>query len=388
MNNFIYNIPVKVYFGENQLCNLGPEILKYGRKILLVYGSSSIRKMGLYDEIIAELSSHNISISELPGIEPNPKIDAVRKGVLICKREKIDVVLAAGGGSTIDTAKYIAAGACVDHDSWDFFSQKAPIEKALPVIDIPTLSATGSEMDCCGVISNPESHDKIARQNPVLFPKVSFLNPCFTFSVDSFQTACGSVDMMSHIMEVYFNINPDFCMLDSFMEGMMKSIIHFTPIAINEPTNYEARANLMWISSWAINGFINGGKRQSWSCHPMEHELSAFYNITHGLGLAILIPKWLEYCLDESTIPKYVQFGTNVFGMDPALPDIEIAEQSILLLKDFFYITLKLKSTFGDIGIDNKNFSTMSKKAVSNGQLSGFKTLTQSDVEKIYTMCL
>ncbi len=388
MNSFIYDVPVKVYFGENQLCHLGEELKKYGKRVLLTYGGGSIKKIGLYDEVVSQIKNAGLELFELSGIEPNPRIDSVRKGAEICKKENIDVLLAVGGGSTLDATKYMAAGACVDFDAWKFFSEWAPIEKALPIVTILTLSATGSEMDCGGVISNPETKDKIGRMAPPLLPKASFLDPTLTYTVSPYQTACGAADMVSHIIEVYFNMEQDLYMLDCFMEGMMKTIIKYAPIAMKEPKNYEARANLMWTSSWAINGFVNGGKQQEWSCHPMEHELSAIYDITHGLGLAILTPRWLEYCLDETTVSKYYQFGTNVFGIDPSLDEMTVAKKSIEMLSDFLFNTLGLKSTFTEVGIKKDDFEVMAKKACEGSVLEGFKPLEQKDIEKIFEMCI
>lgn len=388
MKNFTYDIPVKVYFGENQLRHLGGELSKYGKRILLTYGGGSIKKNGLYDKVAAEIKKAGLELFELSGIEPNPRIDSVRKGAQICKKEKIDVLLAVGGGSTIDAAKFIAAGACVDFDPWKFLSEGAPIETALPVITVLTLSATGSEMDSCGVISNPETKDKIGRLAPPLLPKVSFLDPSNTYSVSPYQTACGAADMISHILEVYFNMDQDLYMLDCFMEGLLKTIIKYAPVAMKEPNNYEARANLMWASSWAINGFAKGGRRQGWSCHPMEHELSAVYDITHGLGLAILTPRWMEYCLDDTTVSKYCQFGTNVFGLDPALDQMTVAKKSIEKLSEFFFLTLGLKSTLTEVGISPSDFPAMAKKSCGGKVLNGFKPLGQKDIEKIFEMCL
>lgn len=388
MNSFVYDIPVKVYFGENQLGNLADELKRFGNRVLLTYGGGSIKKSGLYDQITEEIRKAGLELFELSGIEPNPRIDSVRKGAQICKEEHIDVLLAVGGGSTIDATKYMAAGACVDHDPWEFFSKWAPIEKALPIVTVLTLSATGSEMDPGGVISNPETKDKIGRLAPQLLPKVSFLDPTLTYTVNAYQTACGAADMMSHIIEVYFNMEQDLYMLDCFMEGLMKTIIRFAPIAMKEPDNYEARANLMWASSWAINGFVNGGKQQEWSCHPMEHEVSAIYDITHGLGLAILTPRWMEYCLDESTVSKYYQFGVNVFGIDASLPAMEVAEKSIEMLKEFLFKTLELKSSFKKVGIDDTYFEIMARKSCNDGTLKGFKPLRQKDIEEIFNMCL
>ena len=390
INDFIYNIPTKVYFGRDQLKNLGAELKQYGTRVLMTYGGGSIKKIGLYDRVVQEIKEAGLELFELSGIEPNPRINSVRKGVRMCKENHIDVLLAVGGGSTIDATKIMAAGACVDHDPWDFMdlNKRAPIAKALPIVSILTLSATGSEMDTAAVISNPETQDKLGRLDPNLFPKASFLDPTNTFSVSAYQTACGSADILSHLFEVYFNMHDGFYMLDCFMEGLMKTVIKYAPVAMREPDNYEARANLMWASSWAINGFIIGGKRKEWSCHPMEHELSAVYDITHGLGLAILTPRWMEYCLDETTVSKYVQFGVNVFGIDPTLAPMDIAHKAIEMLSDFLFNTLQLKRTFPEVGIDRSHFAQMAKKAVNGGTLPGFKPLNQEDVERIYEMCM
>ncbi|WP_426351384.1 iron-containing alcohol dehydrogenase [Alloiococcus sp. CFN-8] len=388
MNSFVYDIPTRVYFGENQFGHLGEELSKYGKRVLMAYGGGSIKKIGLYDTLMAEMNKFGLEVYELSGIEPNPRIDSVRAGAKICKEKNIDVILAVGGGSVLDASKWMAAGAYVDHDPWDFFSKWAPVEKALPLITVLTLSATGSEMDAGGVISNLETKDKIGRMDPLLQPKVSFLDPTITYSVSKYQTACGAADILSHIIEVYFNMNQDLYMLDCVMEGLMKTVIKYTPIALEKPDDYEARANLMWASSWAINGFVDGGKDQAWSCHPMEHELSAFYDITHGLGLAILTPRWMEYCLDDTTVSKYVQFGVNVFGIDPTLPSMDIAKRSIQLLSDFLFNQLGLDDTFTKVGIKEEDFPVMARKACMNETIPGFRPLNQHDIENIFRMCL
>ncbi|MDF2821900.1 MAG: butanol dehydrogenase [Clostridiales bacterium] len=388
MNNFVYNIPTKVYFGENQLENLGAELSKYGKKVLLTYGGGSIKKIGLYDKVVAEISKAGLELFELSGIDPNPRVSSVNAGADICKKEDIDVLLAVGGGSVLDCTKYIGAATYYDGDAWDILLKKAPVEKCLPIITVLTLAATGSEMDAGGVISNPETKDKIGLIFPVMQPKVSFLDPTVTYTVNKFHTACGAADMISHIIEVYFNMNQDLYMLDYVMEGLMKTIIKFAPIAMEKPDDYEARANLMWTSTWAINGFVNGGKRQAWSCHPMEHELSAIYDITHGLGLAILTPRWMEYTLNENTVSKFYQFGVNVFGLDGTLPQMEVAKKSIEMLKDFLFGTLGLSSTLTEIGIDDTNFEIMAKKSVTGGTMYAFQPLAASDIEEIFRMCL
>ncbi len=388
MNGFIYDIPTRVYFGENQLEHLGEALSKYGKRVLLTYGGGSIKESGLYDKVVVEVEKAGLKLFELSGIEPNPKVASVNQGAAICKKEKIDVLLAVGGGSVIDCTKFIGAAAFYDGDAWDILIEKVTVTQCLPIIDILTLAATGSEMDSAGVISNPETKDKIGLMFPVMRPKVSFLDPTNTYSVSRYQTACGAADMLSHIIEVYFNMDQDLYMLDTVMEGLMKTIIKFAPIAMEQPTNYEARANLMWTASWAINGFVMGGKRQAWSCHPIEHELSAIYDITHGLGLAILTPRWMTYTLDETTASKFYQFGVNVFGIDPSLEPMEVGIKSIEMLASFLFKTLELQSTLTEIDIDETHFTHMAQKACGGTEIKGFTKLNQADIENILKMCL
>lgn len=388
MKDFVYNIPTKVYFGIDQLENLSREVKVYGDKVLLVYGGGSIKKIGLYDKIIAELKKENIVVYELGGVNPNPKIESIRKGAEICKEHGVDLVLAVGGGSTIDASKFIAAAACVEFDAWDFFSQWKPIEKVLPIITVLTMSATGSEMDCGAVISNMDTNEKLGRGSFDFFPKVSFLNPENTYSVSSYQTACGAADIFSHVLEEYFNLESGLYMLDCFMEGLLKTVIKYAPIAMKEPNNYEARANLMWASSWAINGFIKGGRSLEWSCHPIEHELSAFYDITHGLGLAIITPKWMKYCLGEENVDIYYRYGVNVFEIDGKKEKKEVALEAISLTGQFFYDTLGLKEKLSEVDIDDEKFEKMANKACRRGKINGFKELLPEDVKEILYMSL
>ncbi len=387
MNNFIYDIGTKVYFGKDQLEHLGPEIKKYGKKVLLTYGGGSIKKVGLYQRVVEELTKAGLEIFELANIEPNPRVTSVNKGADICKKEDIDVLLAVGGGSVIDCTKVIAAATYYDGDAWDIMLNKVDVKKALPIFTILTLSATGSEMNPNEVITNLETNDKIGLAFPPLRPKVSFLDPTLTYTVSKYQTACGSADILNHILEVYFNMDNDLYMLDTVMEGLMKTVIKYAPIAYHSPDNYEARANLMWASSWAINGFVSGGKTHDWTCHPIEHELSAYYDITHGLGLAIITPKWLEYALNETTASKFKQFGVNVFNIDEKLDAMEVAKLSIAKLKQFLYEDLHLDDSLSKLNIGDEKFEIMAKKACQYDSIKGFVTLYPKDVEKILEMC-
>lgn len=384
MNSFIYDIPTKVYFGKDQLGNLGKEVEKYGKRVLLTYGGGSIKKTGLYDKVMAELNKIGAEVFELSGISPNPRVESVREGAEICKKNNVDLILAVGGGSVLDCSKFIGAATFYDGDAWDISIGKVDVEKCLPLITILTLSATGSEMDCGGVITNEATQDKVGRMCKSMQPKVSFLDPTNTYTVSAYQTACGAADILSHIFEEYFNLNKDLEMLDGFMEVLIKTVIKYTPIAIKEPTNYEARANIMWASSWAINGFIVGGKRQNWSCHPMEHQLSAVYDITHGLGLAILTPRWMRYSLSEKTVDRFYRFATNVFGLTGE-DKMAVSVKGIEKLEEFLFKTIGLTDTLSKLGIDDKYFDVMAEKAASENT---FTPLTKEDVKKIYEMCL
>lgn len=389
MNNFVFQNTTKIYFGKGQLVHLADELKQYGTRVLLTYGGGSIKRIGLYDSIVSSLNESGFTVFELPGVEPNPRHTTVNKGADICKKENIDVLLAVGGGSTIDCTKAIAAAAYYEGDAWDLVKQKVPVTKALPILTVLTLSATGSEMDCGGVISNMETNEKIGLVHPLLQPKVSFLDPEYTYSVSRFQTACGSVDIISHIFDCnYFTAGDKMDMMSRIQEEVIRTVIKYAPIALEQPENYEARANLMWASSWALNRFLDNGIIQAPTCHMIEHELSAFYDITHGLGLAIITPRWMEYILDETTAPQIKKFGVNILGVEDNLSDMDGAKETIHRLSDFLFKKLGLQSRLSEVGIDDRNFSIMAEKACAGGTLKGYKTLTPKDVEAIFRMCL
>ena len=388
MNNFIYEIPTKIFFGKDQIQNLGAEISKYGKNVLLTYGGGSIKRSGLYEKVYAQAQTFNLNIFELGGIDPNPRISSVKEGAKICKENNIDVVLAVGGGSTIDCSKFICANALDEvEDPWDYFIGKAKVTKALPLITVLTIAAAGSEMNFGGVLTNEDLKLKLNTSNPILRPKASFLDPTLTYTVSKFQTACGAADIFSHLIEVYFNLKADFFMLRRINEALLKTVIKYGPIALDEPENYEARANLMWSSSWAQNGFLKAGDAINWSCHPIEHELSAINDLTHGLGLAILTPKWMEYCLNNTTLPIYVELGVNVFDIDSSKDSKTIAYETIQKVKDFFYKDLGLSDTLSKVGIFEKDFEIIAKNACKGKTLNSFVPLDQKAIEDILMMC-
>ncbi len=391
MKDFVFSNTTKVYFGKEQLDNLGSEVSGFGKKVLLVYGGGSIKKIGLYDKVMEELKKVGMEVLELPGVEPNPRHTTVNKGAAICKKEGVDVILAVGGGSTIDASKGIATTALADTDDvWNLVEKKIPYTKALPIVTVLTIAATGSEMNTGAIISNVDLNIKSGIDAEVLRPKVSFENPEYTFSVSAYQTASGSVDIMSHIFEVaYFSKQEQMDMLMRIQEEVLKTVVKYAPVAISKPDDYEARSNLMWASSWALNGFLYDGLLQDTVCHIMEHELSAFYDTTHGHGLAIVTPRWLRYILDEETAPRIRRFGLNVMGVAESLPLMEGAKAAIDAMEKFFFEDLGLKSRLSDLGIDDSNFEIMAQKACGpNGQMTGFTTLKPEDVVNIFKMCL
>ena len=391
MNNFIYEIPTKIYFGENELnINLKTEIKKYGNKVLLLYGGGSIKRIGLYQKIVNELgTSRDIKIYEYSGIEPNPRHTAINEAIKICKTNNIDVILAVGGGSVIDSSKLISLGSFYNGDSWDFIIGKTKPEKALPIITVVTLSATGSEMNGTAVISNMETHQKKSIKSSLIIPKVSFLDPTVTYSVSKYQTACGSADILSHILETYFSKNTGLFMLDRVMEGLMKTVIKYAKIAYIKPNDYEARANLMWASSWAINGFTRIDRQPNvWVCHLLEHQLSAFYDITHGLGLAILTPKYMKYALNEKNVDRYYEFGINVFDIDKNLPKNEVAKKGIECLEKFLYEDLELANNLKSLNINDEKFEEMAEIICKKGTIKGFIDLNKEDIVNIFKECL
>ena len=389
MYNFDYHIPTKIFFGKDQIVKLPAEIKAIATKILLVYGGGSIKRNGIYDTLLPLLKEAGIEVYERSGVEPNPRVTTVAKGAQMCKEYGIEAVLAVGGGSTIDCTKVIAAAAYYDGDPWDLVIRKAPITNALPVFSVLTASATGSEMNNGAVISNMDTNDKLGIGHPSMLPRASVLDPTYTYTTNKHQTAAGTADIMSHTLENYFSKADDFYLLDGMAEAMLKTCIKYGPVALEDPENYEARANLMWTSSLAINGSVRWGKADAWSVHSMEHQLSAYYDITHGDGLAILTPAWMKHILSENTLDRFVKYGVNVWGIDASLDKWEIANRSIDMTQDFFVNSLGIPATLREVGIDESQLEVMAEKASTPAlQNDVYVPLFPEDVLAIYKLCL
>ena len=388
MVNFDYQTPTRLIFGRGVVQEKLHDVMeKFGKRVLITWGGGSIKRSGLYDQVREILKDKEIY--ELPGIEPNPKYDpSVLEGVRICKEKNIDVILSVGGGSVLDCTKAIAGAACSDADPWDVITMKVPTLKAIPIVDIITLAATGSEYDRGGVISRTDTNDKLAYFSDLVFPTVSFIDPTYTFTLPVRQTLAGVSDCINHIMEQYF-CGEHIMMNDAFMEGAIKSLMKNVRIVLEDPENYNARAEIFYATTLGCNGIYSLGNSESgWPMHAIEHALSGHYDINHGEGLAIVTPRWMKHILSEKTIERFVSFGTGVFGIDPALPEMEIAEKAIQSIHDF-YREIGLPMTLREVGIDGSRIDEMAHHiAVNEGLENAWAPLYEEDIAAILRDCL
>lgn len=382
MQNFDYMTPTRLIFGKDSIVKL-PEVMRpLGKRVLLTYGGGSIKKLGLYDRVKELLK--DFEIFELAGIQPNPKYDpSVLEGVRICKEQNIEVILSVGGGSVLDCSKAISTGACYDGDPWDLITYKAKAQKALPIVDILTLAATGSEYDCGSVISRTETNDKVAYMEPLTFPVCSILDPVYTFSVSKKQTAAGCADAMNHTIEQYF-VADSTLLNDGICESMLRSLMENGRKCLDNPEDYTARAEFMLCCTYGCNGILSlGNSFSGWPCHGIEHALSAYYDITHGEGLAIITPRWMKHILNDKTIDRFVKYGINVFGIDASLPKQEIAEKSIDETYKFFE-SINIPMHLREVGIDDSRIDEMAHHiAVNEGLENAYAPLTEQDIKEI-----
>lgn len=382
MNNFELHMPTKIYFGKSQIEKLGQATAQYGTRVLVVTGGGSVKHSGIYDHVMRELMEKGLTIFELSGVEPNPRITSVRQGVAICKAEEVEFVLAVGGGSTIDAAKAIAAGARYAGDPWDFYSGQAVIEDALPLGTVLTLAATGSEMNGNSVITNWDAQLKIGIGSPCLFPRFSILDPEYTYTVPRNQTAYGIVDIMAHVFEQYFSPTKETSLQDRIAEGILITVIENAQRVLDNPTDYDARANIMWCGTMALNTLLSKGMETDWASHAIEHELSAIYDIPHGGGLAVVFPSWMRHVL-PSGVDKFKQYAIRVWDVDPNRKTaMQIGEEGIEKTEQFFQ-NLGIPTKLSGYDIDHTNIRDMAKKAVAQGPLGSYKSLGEKDVAAI-----
>lgn len=386
--SFVYDIPTKVYFG-NDVEGLGELASSYGKKALLIYDGDYIKKNGLFDRVLKQLHDNKIEIHEFKDVRPNPRHSDINKGVELCRIKQIEVIIAIGGGSVIDSAKAIGSAFYYDGDCWDIISKKVSHSYCLPILAISTISATGSEMDNAAVITNEKTKEKSVLAGQELYPVAAFMEPKLTYTVSKKQTACGVADIIAHILEEYFTPVPGLSMVDSIMEGLVRTMLYYGPLAVEQPDNYEARANIMWSSVWAINGFVSFDRPHNWSMHPLGHELSAYYDLTHGITLAIVMPKWLRYIKDEQSLPLFRNLGQYAFMFDPNMSSKKMADEVISQLENLFYKRLQLPSSLSELNINDEHFEEMANNLCKeDGYLNGYRKLNKEDILSIYQQCL
>jgi len=389
MLNFTYHIPTKIYFGKGQIKALVEELKGRARKVLIVTGGGSVKKNGVFDAVIGQIKRAGVSFVELSGVKPNPRLKSVYEGIEICRREGVDFVLPVGGGSVIDASKAIAAGAKYEGDVWDFFTKGVKCTEALPLACVLTLAATGSEMNTYAVITKEDTERKLAFGSTAVRPIFSILDPEYTFTVNKYHTAAGVADIMAHVFEEYFSAPFSAPLLDSMAEAVLKVCIRYGPQVCEKPGDYEGRANILWAGSLALNGLLGFGKSGGdWACHGIEHEVSAIYDISHGVGLAIIVPNWMRFVLKDNTLDKFVEYGINVWGIDKNRDKKEIAESAINETRRFFN-SLGLPSRLRDVNVPKERFRDMASAAIkSHGQIGSFRKLSEKDIVEILKMSL
>ena len=389
MQNFEYYNRTKIIFGKGTEKQTGEELAKYSKRVLLHHSGGHAARSGILDSVKESLRKAGVSWVELDGVKPNPRLSKVHEGSALCKKEKLDFVLAVGGGSVIDSAKGIALGALYDGDVWDFYDHKKTATLALPVATVLTIPAAGSESSISSVVTNEEGPWKQSVDEECLRPVFSVLNPEFTFSLPPYQTACGVMDMLAHIMERYFTREPHVELTDELGEAAMRTIIrNARRIFSGGETDYNARAEIMWAGSIAHNDLLGTGRVGDWASHQIEHQLSAVYDMAHGAGLAIIFPAWMEYNLrvdsSNETALRFARYARMVWGVDGAFYDpIQAAREGIFRLKNFFR-SLGLPVSFADAKLGSDRIVEMSKMAVKFGPQGNFRKLDAADVEAIY----
>jgi len=388
MNNFNFYSPTSFVFGKGRETEAGKYVKRFGgTKVLIHFGGGSVLKSGLLDRVKTSLANENITFTQLGGVMPNPRSGLVYEGIELCKREKIDFILAVGGGSVIDSAKAIALGALYDGDFWDFYQGKQ-VEKALPVATILTISAAGSEGSTGSVITHENGMLKRAANSDALRPVFSILNPELTCTLPAFQTACGATDMMAHVLERYFTNTKDVEITDRLCEAVLLTVIKEAPKALANPNDYEARANIMWAGMVAHNDICGVGREQDWSTHQIEHELSALYDVAHGAGLAVMFPAWMKHVMHHDVM-RFAQLAVRVWGCEMDFQNPEnTAKQGIAKFEQFL-TSIGMPIRFSELGAKAEDIPTMLKVlGLGTQTLGSFVKLTEEDVKIIYELAV
>ncbi len=385
MENFLFYNPTKIIFGKGTIKNTAREIKRYGKKPLFVYGAASIKKTGLYGKIVKILKENEIDFVEHAGVKSNPILSHTQEGIKKARENNCDIILAVGGGSVIDEGKAIAAGVLYDGDVWEFFNGSANIKKALPLLTVLTIAATGSEMNAGCVITKKETKQKFSAHSPHLFPKTSMLDPENTLSVSKEYTAYGVIDALSHVFEGYFSTENDSAFItDEICEGICRTLIKSMDILQEDPSNYEARANIMWSATLALNSLQRlGYKNTEFINHAIEHSLSAIYDIPHGAGLSIIMPGYLKFNLQKGNFKRIVRFGKNVLNIN-GKDDKVIAKETIGTLKKWF-TKIGAPITLAEVNIPESDIPNIAENAMDLIKLWGMSYAKKS-VQEILSL--
>ena len=386
MNDFMFYNPVRIHFGREAMGELEGELSAVGQRILLVYGGGSIKRTGLYDRVMEVMRKLGKEVFELPGVMPNPRAEKVYEGIELCRKHGIEFMLAVGGGSTIDCTKAISVGACTEKDFWTaFFKNKEKAEAAIPFGTVLTIPATGSEFDKSAVVTNMDTHDKNDYTDPFLYPKFTILDPTLTYTLPKNQMVNGVIDTMSHLYELYISPPDTLSLTDALSEAAMRTEIESARIAIREPENYIARANMMWTSSVALCGITGCGKATDWESHCIEHTLSALYDVPHGAGLAVVHPAFLAYTIDACT-PRLARLAVNVWGVSPAgKSEKELAQAAIDATRAFFH-ELGAPITLTELGVPESGIEAAADLADLG--CCAYRRVTRDDVVNILRSAL
>ncbi len=389
MDNFEFLSPTKIIFGRGVETKIGAETKQYAGKVLLHYGGGSIKKSGLYDKVTQSLKEAGVEWSELSGVQPNPRLSLVREGIRICREQGLGLILAVGGGSVIDSAKAIAVGVPYQGDVWDFWANRAVPQQALPVGVVLTIPAAGSEASKSAVITNEDGWYKWGLNNDIYRPRFAVMNPELTYTLPPYQTACGAVDIMAHIMERYFTDTLHVDLTDRLCEGALKSMIKNAPIALAQPDNYDARAEMMWASTLAHNGLLDTGRLGDWASHMIEQELSAIYDVAHGAGLAVVFPAWMKYTLKRN-LNRFVQFAVRVWDVDYDFENPERTALEGIRRLESFYRSIEMPVTLRELNIPGDRIEEMASKAMKPwikfvGGVSKFK---KEDIAAVLKLAL
>jgi len=384
MLNFQFQVPTQVFFGEGAEKEVGQRVKEFGgRRVLVHFGSRHSKQSGLIDRIAGYLHGEGIETVELGGVQPNPRLGLVHRGIELCRREKVDFILAVGGGSVIDSAKAIALGVPYEGEVWDFFTGKQEVERLLPMGAVVTMPAAGSEVAVGSVITNEDGMEKVPLNHPKFRPLFAVLDPLLTLSLPPYQTACGIADIMSHVMENYFSRTQHTELGDRLCEACMKTLIHNGRIVIRYPEDPAARSEIMWAASLAQAGLLNTGRQGDWASHTIENELSAVYDVAHGAGLAVVFPGWMKYVC-EADLKVFVRFATRVWNLDPS----QFSDEKALALEGIgrlsgFFTELGLPSTLAELNVPADHLDMLAERVAGNGDIGQFMRLTKADVLSI-----